>query len=326
MTKKISQLPNQSPPTTSDKVPVVSGGVTSYETISDLITLFFNNEPAGAHNDVTRLADTMYDFVAQNTGVWTGDNLGVNKNASMTALTVYINGRRITIGAVSARVFTASKDTYIDVLDNADGTGTLVYTEVSNNAASPALAANSLRLGIIVTGATTIAAAGSINQGQEDKVLPIASSIAYSVTDSLGNLICSRDPNHKLLGYRQITSNFTTTSSAQVQITGLSCPVIVPLGRKIKATLSGDVKDGTAGNGWDWAIWDGVVVSGTQIQDAAIDAPGVNYRATSLAIGVRTPAAASKTYNGATSSGNGTATTTVNASATAPAFIKIELE
>lgn len=43
---KISQLPPQSTATTSDKIPVVQGGVTYYELISDIISLFFNNYPA----------------------------------------------------------------------------------------------------------------------------------------------------------------------------------------------------------------------------------------------------------------------------------------
>ena len=110
----------------------------------------------------------------------------------MTSGVIYINGRRLTASAVAAQSFTASKDTYIDASDNGDGTALLTYTEVANNAASPALAANNVRIGIIVTGAITIAAAGSVNHGQEDKVLTFASSVPYAVTDSLGNLLFPR--------------------------------------------------------------------------------------------------------------------------------------
>lgn len=180
-------------------------------------------------------------------GVWTGDAYASTKNASMTAWTGYINGQRGTIGAVTARLFTASKDTYVDVLNTA-GVFTLVYTEVTNNAASPALAANSIRLAIVVTGATNIAAAGSINQGQQDRVLPIASSIAYSVTDSLGNLIYNTSPNPTLLGFRQIYSNVsTTTTPGFFDVTGLSVPVIVPAGRKVKISARAS-RFGSTGN------------------------------------------------------------------------------
>lgn len=187
------------------------------------------------HNSLQVFRDeALFDFVNSG-GVWTADSAGVNRNASMTALATTIDGWRSLIGAVTSRTFTASKDTYIDVLRTTTTTA-LVYTEVSNNAASPALASNSLRLGIIVTGATTIAAAGSINQGQHDIVLPIASSIPYAVTDSLGNLICPRDPNSKLLGYRQAISAQVINSVALTDVTALNVTVKVPANRKVKIT------------------------------------------------------------------------------------------
>lgn len=130
---------------------------------------------------------TMFDHVASG-GIWTGDSYGVNRNASMTSLIAIIGGKYVTRASVSARTFTASKDTYVD-LDNA---GTLTYTEVSNNAASPSLAANSIRIAIIITGASTIADSGSINQGQQNKTLPIVSSVTLNSWDSLGNVICNR--------------------------------------------------------------------------------------------------------------------------------------
>lgn len=191
--------------------------------------------------------ELFYDYVASGM-VWSGDAYASTRNASMTSGVIYINGRRLTASAVSARSFTASKDTYIDASDNGDGTALLTYTEVANNAASPALAANSVRIGIIVTGASNIAAAGSVNQGQEEKVLPIASSVAYTFTDSLGNIICPRDPQRKLLGYRHSRAAFSTASTSNVIITGLSVPVIIPSDRKVKVTLYfGDATNDTVG-------------------------------------------------------------------------------
>ena len=133
-----------------------------------------------------------YDYVASG-GIWSGDSYGSTRNASMTALVCYINGQRGTVSAVTARSFTASKDTYIDVLNTA-GVFSLVYTEVTNNAASPALAANSLRLGIVVTGASNIAAATSINQGQRAAALPLISSQYLIGLDSNGVPIYNTSP------------------------------------------------------------------------------------------------------------------------------------
>jgi hypothetical protein len=102
--------------------------------------------------------------------VWTGDALGSTRNASMTAGTVMILGIKLTVAAVTARAFTASRDTYIDATDNGDGTALLTYTEVTNNSLSPALALsgtmlNTIRIGVITVGASNIAAVGNIGQG-----------------------------------------------------------------------------------------------------------------------------------------------------------------
>ena len=185
----------------------------------------------------TQAKERFFDHVASGC-VWTADSPGSTLNASMTSGVIYINGRRLTVAAVSARAFTASKDTYVDLSDNGDGTAVINYdNSTANNGASPALAANRVRIAIICAGATSIANAGSINQGEEDKLLPIASSTPYTVTDSLGNLICPRDPQRTLVGYRQITSDFSTSNATATLITGLSCPVIIPAGRKVKASL-----------------------------------------------------------------------------------------
>lgn len=262
----------------------------------------------------------VFDFVASG-GVWSGDAYGSTLAASMTAMVAYVNGRRYSVSAVTARAFTASKDTYID-MDNA---GTLVYTEVANNAASPALAANSIRIGIIVSGAN-IAAVGSVNQGQETKILPIASSIPYQVTDSLGNLICPRDPNRRILGYRQKTTDTSTTNTSATQITGLTVPVIVPTGRKVKITaFAFDLFIGGATNiGANLTIWDGTVGSGTQLQNGLGGYNSSTAAAAATPVVMATPTSASKTYNAglhATTAG----TAQIQGSATTPAILMVEL-
>lgn len=268
------------------------------------------------------LSAIIFDHVSSGC-VWSGDSYGSTRAASMTAGTVYIGGVSLVVAAVTARTFTASKDTYIDLSDNGDGTAAITYTEVTNNAASPALAANSIRIGIIVTGASTIANAGSVNQGQESSVLPIASSVAYSVTDSLGNRICSRDPNRRLLGYKQITSNVTATTVAQM--TGLSCPVIIPTGRKVKITTwSVEVGSSSSAATVVVSVWDGTVGSGTQLTQANnASGTGVINLVQANASVVTTPSSTSKTYNAGLQASAGTAT--CYAGSTFPAYIMVEL-
>lgn len=261
----------------------------------------------------------VFDYVASG-AVWSGDAYASTRAASMTAGVFYINGQRGTISAVTARSFTASKDTYIDVLNTA-GVFTLVYTEVTNNAASPALAANSIRIGIIVTGASNIASVASINQGQETKLLPIASSTPYQVTDSLGNLICPRDPARKILGYRQILSNFSTTANnVLTDITGLSCPVIVPTGRKVNISTGARYMTTSAtGTGVNLTI----VETSTVIGQSAITEPTGGYAVAAFCAISRT-ASGSLTYK-AQALQEGAGTYTLACTATTPGFIRVEL-
>jgi hypothetical protein len=231
----------------------------------------------GAH---ARNPEILFDHVASG-GVWSGDSYGSTRAASMTAMVCYINGRRLELAAVTARTFTASKDTYIDILDNQDGTATIVYTEVANNAASPALASNSLRVGIIVTAAGSIAAATSVNQGQETMLVPIASSIPYAVTDSLGNMICPRDPLRQIIGFRQIINDFTsTTTGSFADVTGLNLSVNIPAGRKVRITIDPYYVTSTAAAGTflETQIYD--VTASAEVKRGAFTLPAVSYAQT----------------------------------------------
>jgi len=215
--------------------------------------------------------ETQFDFVASG-GVWSGDAYASTKAASMTALVCYQAGQRLTVSAVTARTFTASEDTYIDVLNTA-GVGSLVYTEVANNAASPALAASSIRIGIIVTGATNIAAATSVNQGQETMVLPIASSIPYAVTDSLGNLICPRDPNRKILGLRQSNTQMNSMSSSITLVPGQSAVVIAPTGRKIKVSANMPSINNLSASSATLNLFNAATITGNPVAQATLYMP-----------------------------------------------------
>lgn len=300
---------------TADSVTVATGKITT--------TAVGKLEDAGTPLSTYR-ANTMFDHVASG-GVWSGDSYGVSRNASMTALVCYINGRRISISAVTARSFTASKDTYVDVLDNADGTGTLVYTEVANNAASPALASNSIRIAIIVTGATFITNVGSINQGEESKVLPIASSVPYQTVDSLGNLICPRDPNRKILGYRQLTSDASNTATSATAI-NLSTPIIVPTGRKISITVNGYHFFGSTGSTNNYVgIYEGASLNALTTRKQEVKEFHASAGAgTLLSMGVvYTPSTANVWISVSLHGDAGTKTITGNA--TIPIALKVEL-
>lgn len=271
--------------------------------------------------------ELFFDYVASGV-VWSGDSYGSTRNASQTSGVIYINGRRLTVATVTSRSFTASKDTYIDASDNGDGTALLTYTEVANNAASPALAANSIRIGIIVTGASNIAAATSVNQGQETALLPTSNSASVYVmtTDTLGNLICNRDPNSKLLGFRHSYAGVvsTTDTTNGVQITGLIAPFKVPAGRKVKVTAwSPFLYNSTSTARANIRLWEGSV-GGT----ALAEGHGVAANSSSANSGyvekIYTPTSTNPTVY-ASVAANPSGTATAESMPASPYFIKVEL-
>lgn len=265
-----------------------------------------------------------YDYVDSGC-VWTADSPGSTRAASMTSGVVVLNGNPLTVAAVTSRTFTASKDVYVDFSDNGDGTASITYTDNTTNAASPALAAGSLRNAIIVVGASSIAAASSINQGQEDRVLPIASSIPYTVTDSLGNLICCRDSTQKLLGYRQITSTVTTTSATAVQITGLSIPMNnLPTTKKVKVTLILPTPTTGGNNNIGIVIYDGTVPSGTKIAEATLSNTGAGAATNIRAERLYTPSSSSATYNAGFYINGGSTFSTNSTASSQAAILKVE--
>lgn len=303
-----------------------SGPTTKRTLLSTLAAFFFNqvNIPDGSGSPRTRATEMMFDYVASGC-VWAGDAYASTRNASMSAGVVYINGRRISISGVTARAFTASRDTYIDVLDNQDGTGTLVYTEVTNNNSSPALASNSLRIGIIITGASNIAAATSVNQGQLDRVLPIASSIPYAFTDSIGNLICARDgSSRRMIGYRQAIATTATTGTADIPPINMN--VIVPTGRNVYLDgQGGSMSSSVANSAVSLPIID-VTAGSVQLSsggsatnasgDTAWGRPGRWYTP---------PASGVRNFKLQVTRGSNAATVNTNAGATNPASLAIYL-
>jgi hypothetical protein len=248
-------------------------------------------------------------------GVW---SIQSGLAGNMTAMTLFIAGVEYSQALVTGHTFAASSDTYVDYTA---GTG-LAFNAVANNAASPALAANSVRIAIIVTSGAAIT---SINQGAPNVTAPVASSITYSVTDSLGNMIYPTNPSGGIVGYRQITSNFTTTSSSAVQVPGLSAPTIVPTGRKLKLTAFTFALATASTTGYlTMEIWDGVVGSGTQISQVTnyISTGGSNIGG--IAQAIYQPSAGLHTFNVGFLCSQA-ATSSVSASPSAPAFVMAEL-
>jgi len=120
--------------------------------------------------------------------------------ASISSGVVYINGRRLTLDATS-KTFTASKDTYVDVVAlSGTNTATLSYTEVNSGVSGSAPVSNGLHIGMVQTHTASI------------------TRTVQSGTDVLGNPIKTPSPTaavnidnpYKFKVYRNAAANAGT--------------------------------------------------------------------------------------------------------------------
>lgn len=87
---------------------------------------------------------------------------------SLSNMTYAVNNRQYILNNIDNFTYTASRDTYVDI---AEGATVPTYTAVTNGAAAPALASNSVRIGIVFTNGSVI------------------TSVRQVGFDSLGNMI-----------------------------------------------------------------------------------------------------------------------------------------
>lgn len=264
--------------------------------------------------DIEGRASTTFAYFVESGCVWSTVS---GLNGTMTSGVVWINGRRISISSVATKAFTASKDTYIDV----DVTGTITYTANTTNAASPALAASSIRLAIVVAGASIT----SVNTGSTSATAPVVSNNTLTVSDSVGNLIYPTTPTPGVIAYRVSTSDFTTTGGP-TDITGLDLTCIIPAGRRV--VVSAHISNGSASvasNALALAVVD-VTASSTTIGGGrgTTNASGDNTEA-HAAVLYTPPASGAREFKAQLSRGTNAATVHTNGSTANPVYIMVEL-
>ena len=127
------------------------------------------------------------------------------------------------------------------------------------------------------------------------------------------------------LGYAQLITGFSTSSTTDVQVPGLSATVTIPPGgRSVRITVYAGVvnSNNDAGQNNALTIWDGTVGSGTQLNIGIVH--GGNTSMNSMFVqAITTPSTGTHTYNVGMrvdgSQGN------IFAGPTQPAFILVEL-
>lgn len=227
-----------------------------------------------------------------------------------------------TIGGTPTFPSTVVSTTGIQTLTNKTLTSPTINAPTITNAAITADAvtgftssSNGTIYGISVTGGTIGSAAYA------------AGSISSAAIATNGVSAANLATNAITLGYAQITSNFTTTSTSAVQITGITISVTIPAGgRRIKITVfTGQLANTSTSQSCTLTLWDGTVNSGTQLS-LVQNITGTTTAGTGIAgatmLAVVSPSAGAKTYNAALQVGGGTGNFT--ASSGAPAFILVE--
>lgn len=125
------------------------------------------------------------------------------------------------------------------------------------------------------------------------------------------------------LGYAQIITSFSTSSTTAVQVTGLTATIIIPNGnRRVRITAYCDSVYSSAASFLALSIWDGVVGSGTKLAGNTQQTTTANQQLYSSVIAIVQPSSGNKIYNIGFSSSSGTGT--VFAQSTSPAFILVE--
>lgn len=109
--------------------------------------VYSTNTVGGRLQQGTMFSDSFVDYVVS--GLLSP--VSATLTSIMAAGSAYVIGLRIQL-LTSSTTYTASTDTYVDLLSN----GTLAYLSVVNNAAAPTVSTNSLRLQKVITSATAV--------------------------------------------------------------------------------------------------------------------------------------------------------------------------
>lgn len=128
------------------------------------------------------------------------------------------------------------------------------------------------------------------------------------------------------LGYAQIVTNASTTSTSAAQVPGLTLAPTIPAGgRRVKITAFAEgLYTSTGAAIVIMSIWDGAVGTGTRLTQAKVLPPGAGQPIAATAIAVVTPGAGAKTYNVALETSNASNAANLEAGATFPAFLLVE--
>jgi len=121
----------------------------------------------------------------------------------------YLNAQRYSGTSIANKTYTASKDTYVDVTAISGGTVSVTYSEVTNGAAAPALAANYIRVAKVVTNGSAITSVVQYGQDSLANIIYPTGSVRFS------NIEGDSTP---IIRLRASTSTSLSTSAVSVNL------------------------------------------------------------------------------------------------------------
>jgi hypothetical protein len=157
----------------------------------------------------------------------------------------YQNGRKYSGTSIANKTYNASNDTYVDITGNADGTVTVTYTAVANNAAAPALSANNLRIAKVVTNGSAITGVTQTGSDSLSNFIYTAANQSIVPTRDDNTTITTQGRTATVHGWGYIQAGGTVNSMSKtvaLPITFKTVPIIM-------ISPAGDVASGPASLG-----------------------------------------------------------------------------
>lgn len=258
-----------------------------------------------------RFIDNFADFVARGSVPATSANL----TTVLPALEAFIGGLQVSKPPLS-HLFTATKDTYVDI--SATATTTIAddyaYTAVANGAGAPSISAGYIRLYKVVTSGSAITS-----------VVDLRNTTATVIPDGFitGNQLAT---SAITLGYTSITTPFTsTTINAYTDVTSLSVTVNIPTGgRRVEISVGGQYLSTTAAAGANIELVCTDVTAGAIIGGLLVNNFGAFFATPCNFIASHVPSAGTRTYKVQFQS-NIAGTFKLSATSVVPAYILVKL-
>ncbi len=178
----------------------------------------FVDVSAIAMNKRPVFGDFFIDFVQSGLAVPTSSG---SLTGSITSGVAYVVGQRVVKGAQS-RAYTASKDTYVDVSNK----GVYTYVEVTNGGTVPAVTSNSIRIGKVVTGSSTISSGTDLANRIYQPACVLRTSTSQTVAH--GTFTALAFPDGEITnnaGMHSTSSNNTRITTVVAGIYSASCEI-----------------------------------------------------------------------------------------------------